>query len=133
MKYLYIVRGPFGTGKTEFARTITSNVVSCWDYYASHGENKWNEDLKPFADNYCHKQVDTFMQEGREVIAVTNSFSQNSDLDYYYELAEKQGYKVFSLVMDCRDHEEYKRDAPQSVVLKQILNLKNNLTFHHYF
>ncbi|XAW87470.1 hypothetical protein ABDK09_04335 [Vibrio sp. CDRSL-10 TSBA] len=40
MKYLYILRGPFGTGKTEFIRTLLANdnIVSCWDYYRQYGQ-----------------------------------------------------------------------------------------------
>ncbi|GGB11033.1 hypothetical protein [Agarivorans gilvus] len=133
MKHLYIVRGPFGTGKTEFARTITEQVVSCWDYYASYGENKWNAKLKPHADEYCRNEVKSLLEQGIEKVAVTNSFSKNEDLDFYYSLAKKHDYKVFSLIMDCRDPEEYKRDAPEDVVLKQIINLKNNVMFHQSF
>ncbi len=107
MKILYVVRGPFGTGKTEFARTITDNVVSSWDYYMQYGENKWNEKLKPHADKHCITQTERLMEKGTESIAVTSSFSTNSDIDVYYELAEKYGYKVFCLVMDNRDIDEY--------------------------
>ncbi|NLS14224.1 hypothetical protein HGP28_15160 [Vibrio sp. SM6] len=133
MKHLYIVRGPFGTGKTEFAKSLSENVISCWDYYAQYGENKWNEKLKPHADEYCRNSVLNLMKKNECKIFVTNSFSKNSDLSYYYELAEVHGYKVFSLVMDCRDTESYKRDAPQDVILKQIINIKNNVPFHQGF
>ncbi len=133
MKHLYIVRGPFGTGKTEFAKSLSENVISCWDYYAKYGENKWNEKLKPHADEYCRNSVVEMMQQDECQVFVTNSFSKNSDLDFYYQQAEKYGYKVFSIVMDCRDAQEFKRNAPQDVVLKQIINIKNNVPFHQGF
>ncbi|MDO6683845.1 MULTISPECIES: hypothetical protein [unclassified Agarivorans] len=133
MKYLYIVRGPFGSGKTEFAKTITENVVSCWDYYSQYGQNKWNEELKPHADEYCRSSVSEFMEQGANTIAVTNSFSKSSDLDFYIEAAKQHQYKVFTLVMENQNSEEYKRDAPEDVVLKQIINLKNSVVFHQGF
>jgi predicted kinase len=132
MKYLYIVRGPFGTGKTEFARTMCEHVISCWDYYAQYGENQWNEKLKPHADEYCRSQVKVLMVRGEQKIAVTNSFSKNEDLDYFYQLAQEHGYHVFCMAMDNRDLQEYKRDVPNDVVLKQILQLKNSMTFYQY-
>ncbi|WP_413113622.1 hypothetical protein [Thaumasiovibrio sp. DFM-14] len=133
MKILYIVRGPFGTGKTEFANTVCEDVVSCWDYYAKYGRNKYDENLKPHADNYCRESVLQLMRDGVEKIAVTNSFSKNADLDYFYQAAKNHGYEVFSLVMDSKDPERYKRDAPEDVVLKQIINLKNNAVYHQNF
>ncbi|MEZ9540854.1 hypothetical protein AB4209_02640 [Vibrio sp. 10N.286.48.C11] len=133
MKILYIVRGPFGTGKTEFANTISDNVVSCWDYYARYGKNKYDENLKSYADRYCRESVFNLMKDNKKNIAVTNSFSKNSDLDYFYQAAQKHGYEVFSLFMDTKDSTKYKRDAPDDVVLKQIINLKNNVAYHQTF
>lgn len=132
MKYLYIIRGPFGTGKTEFARTICNNVVSCWDYYAQYGENRWNEKLKPHADEYCRSQTQSYLERGEEKVVVTNSFSKNEDLDFYYSLAEKFGYQVFCMAMDNRDLEQYQRDVPKEIVLKQVIQLKNSMTFYQY-
>ncbi len=132
MKVLYVVRGPFGTGKTEFARTITENVVSSWDYYMQYGENKWNAQLKPHADKHCINQTETLMEAGSETIAVTSSFSSNRDIDVYYNLAKEYGYKVFCLVMDNRDIEEYKKDVPQEVITDQAERLKNNIGFYNF-
>ncbi len=132
MKILYVVRGPFGTGKTEFARTITENVVSSWDYYMQYGENKWNSKLKPYADKHCVNQTEMLMDKGVETIAVTSSFSTNCDIDIYYDLAEKFGYKVFCLVMDNRNIEEYKKDVPHEVVTDQAERLKSNIGFYNF-
>lgn len=131
MKILYVIRGPFGTGKTEFARTITENVVSSWDYYMQYGENKWNEKLKPYADKHCVTETELLMQSGVESIAVTSSFSSNSDIDIYYTLAEKYAYKVFCLVMDNRDIKEYKKDVPDEVITDQAFRLKRSMGFYN--
>ncbi len=131
MKILYVIRGPFGTGKTEFARTITENVVSSWDYYMQYGENKWNEKLKPHADKYCITQSEVLMKQSVETLAVTSSFSSNTDLDIYYELAEKYGYKVFCLVMDNRDVSEYRKNVPEEVVYDQAERLKQSISFYN--
>jgi len=129
MKLLYIVRGPFGSGKTEFAKTITDNVVSSWDYYAKYGKNQWSEKLKPYSDEYCRTSIKSLMEGGINKIAVTNSFSKNQDLDYFYALADKHGYDVFFMVMDNRNIEEFQRDVPEDVVLRQVIQLKSNMMF----
>jgi len=131
MKILYLVRGPFGTGKTEFARTMTNNVVSSWDYYMKYGENKWNPQLKPYADKHCFTQTQELMANETEIVAVTSSFSSNSDLDCYYELAETYGYKVFCLIMDNRDILEYKKDVPDEIISDQAKRLKNSIGFYN--
>ncbi len=130
MKILYIVRGPFGTGKTEFARTITDNVVSCWDYYHQYGQNEWNEKLKPYADEYCRTRAHDLVSKGIDVLAVTNSFCKEEDMDYFYELAKEHGYTVFCMVMTNRAIEQYKRPAPDNVVQSQSQRLKDNLSFY---
>lgn len=130
MKCLYIIRGPFGTGKTEFSRTLCDNVVSCWDYYAQYGENKWNEKLKPHADEYCRTRTKRLIEDGINKIVVTNSFSKNEDLDEYYEMAKQYEYKVFCMIMDNRNIEEYKRDVPKDIVEQQVMQLKNSLRFY---
>ncbi len=131
MKYLYIIRGPFGTGKTEFAKTISNNVVSCWDYYAKYGKNEWDSKLKPHSDEYCRNSVKALMEKNEANIAVTNSFSKNEDLDYYYEMAEKNGYKVYCIIMNNRNNDEFKRNAPDEVISRQITQLKNSIMFNN--
>ncbi len=127
MKILYIVRGPFGTGKTEFANTICDHVVSCWDYYTQYGKDTWDEKLKPYADQYCQTKVAELMQQGIDKIAVTNSFSKNDDLDYFYDLAEKNDYQVFCTIIDNRNSALYHRDVPENVILKQAIKLKSQM------
>ncbi|WP_415229644.1 hypothetical protein [Psychromonas sp.] len=118
MNTLYIIRGPFGSGKTSFAHSISEHVVSCWDYYAEYGENKWNIQLKPHADKYCRNRTIDLMNQGMEKVAVTNSFSLSSDLDIYIDTAKKLNYRVF--IVSMTPNSEYQRDVPESVIKDQI-------------
>lgn len=131
MKYLYIIRGPFGTGKTEFIRTLLDNehIVSCWDYYMQYGQNKWNEKLKPYADEYCRHGVKALMDKGVTSIAVTNTFSVYDDMTYFYELAEARGYKVFCMAMTNQCCQEYKKDVPDDVIKSQYERLSRDIKF----
>ena len=132
MKNLYIIRGPFGTGKTEFIKTLLDdhNIVSCWDYYRHYGQNKWNEKLKPFADEFCRNGVKELMDKDVQTIAVTNTFSTCADMDYFYALAEERGYRVFSMVMTNQCCNEYKKDVPDEVVKGQHERLAEDMKYY---
>lgn len=132
MKYLYILRGPFGTGKTEFIRTLLANdnIVSCWDYYRQYGQNRWNEKLKPYADEYCRNGVKNLMEQGADKIAVTNSFSKCEDMEYFYQLAEQHQYTVFSMVMTNQCCDEYKKNVPDHVIQDQTERLTADMKFY---
>ena len=59
------------------------------------------------AHNYCQTQTEAWMKnEGIQVnsnkIVVSNTFTQEWEMLPYYELAEKYGYRVFSLIVENR-------------------------------
>lgn len=100
MKTLYIVNVPSHSPVSQLSKTITENIVSCWNFYAQYGQTKFNNRLKPYADSYCRKGVKKLMQQHADTILVANTFPLNSDLDYFYEEAKQNGYQVSALVME---------------------------------
>ncbi|MGX9522723.1 hypothetical protein ACWX0P_28685 [Vibrio mediterranei] len=129
MKTLFIVRGPFGVQKTEMARAFCDDVISCWDYYEKYGENKFNALLKPKADEYCFAGVKSLMNNNVEKIAVANSFSISSDLEPFISLAKEYEYKVYVMISNNDITKESRRDAPNDVVIKQMLRLKGDTNY----
>ncbi|MFA0079968.1 hypothetical protein AB4427_17815 [Vibrio artabrorum] len=129
MKTLFLVRGPFGVQKTDMAKSFCNTVVSCWDYYEKYGENKFNVNLKVYADKYCIDKTIQLMNDGIDKIAVANSFSQINDLDVYKKEAHKHGYQVFVMISDNDVTNESRRNAPQEVILQQIVKLKNDTNY----
>ena len=42
------------------------------------------------------------MEDDSQKIAVSNTFTQEWEMDAYYELAKQYGYRVFSLIVENR-------------------------------
>ena len=107
MKTLYIVRGLPGSGKSSFAKSIGGIHIEADQFFMMNG--KYNFDLTKIklAHKYCQNQTEAWMKnDGIQVnsskIVVSNTFTQEWEMQPYYELAEKYGYRVFSLIVENR-------------------------------
>ena len=107
MKTLYIVRGLPGSGKSSFAKSIGGIHIEADQFFMMNG--KYNFDLTKikFAHKYCQNQTEAWMKtDGTQVnnhkIVVSNTFTQEWEIQPYYVLAEKYGYRVFSLIAENR-------------------------------
>ena len=111
-KNLILLRGLPGAGKTTFAKTMWSEYVVCEadDYFIDEetGEYKFNARDLPKAHNWCKWKVETFMQDNQANaqfytnIVVSNTFTQEWEMEDYIRLAHTYGYKVFSLIVENR-------------------------------
>lgn len=54
------------------------------------------------AHQWCNAMVGSWMSDGEEKIIVSNTFTQEWEMKPYFELAEKHGYKVFSIIVENR-------------------------------
>ena len=102
-KVLYIVRGVPGSGKSTFAKQLTSNVFEA-DQYFLDSEGNYNFDFTKIKDAHkdCQDNVRSAMQSSISKIAVSNTFTQEWEMADYYQLAKEYGYRVFSLVVENR-------------------------------
>lgn len=111
-KTLFIVRGLPGSGKSTFAKKLVgSDFLVCEaDKYFIDDDGKYNFDFTKIKDahRWCQELVETYMKDSlvndqfyRE-IAVSNTFTQEWEMKPYFELAEKYGYKVFTIVVENR-------------------------------
>jgi predicted kinase len=102
-KILYIVRGIPGSGKSTFAKQLTSNVFEA-DHYFIDNEGNYNFDPSKIKDAHkdCQDNVRYAMESSITKIAVSNTSTQEWELQPYFELAEKYGYTVFSVVVENR-------------------------------
>jgi len=113
MKSLFIIRGIVGSGKSTFANIIVDNVAVCEaDQYfidKETGEYKFNPDKIKIAHQWCKDEVENRMKQNQDTygldyseIAVSNTFTQEWEMEPYFKLAEKYGYRVFSLIVENR-------------------------------
>jgi len=112
-KTLFIVRGLPGSGKSTFAeKLVESDFLVCEadKYFIDKETGQYNFDGSKIKDahRWCQELVETYMKDSlvnhqfyRE-IAVSNTFTQEWEMKPYFELAEKYGYKVFTIVVENR-------------------------------
>lgn len=102
-KILYIVRGVPGSGKSTFARQLTSNVFEA-DQYFIDSEGNYNfipSEIKN-AHAECQDDVKSAMSSSIPKIAVSNTFTQEWEMNPYLDLAKQFGYMVFTVVVENR-------------------------------
>jgi predicted kinase len=102
-KVLYIVRGVPGSGKTTLAKQLTANVFEADHYFY---DNDGNYNFIPSEIKEAHKECQQFvgyaMESGIEKIAVSNTFTQEWEMEPYFELAKKHGFNVFTIIVENR-------------------------------
>ena len=102
-KVLYIVRGIPGSGKSTFAKQLTANVFEADHYFY---DNDGNYNFIPSEIKDAHKECQEFvrcaMESSIEKIAVSNTFTQEWEMNPYLELAKQFGYVVFTVIVENR-------------------------------
>ena len=113
-KVLYIVRGIPGSGKSTFAKQLTSNVFEA-DHYFIDNEGNYNFDPSKIKDAHkdCQDNVRYAMESSISKIAVSNTSTQEWELQPYFELAKKYGYTVFSVVVENRHEGVNQHGVPE--------------------
>ena len=113
-KILYIVRGIPGSGKSTFAKQLTSNVFEA-DHYFIDNEGNYNFDPSKIKDAHkdCQDNVRYAMESSISKIAVSNTSTQEWELQPYFELAKKYGYTVFSVVVENRHEGVNQHGVPE--------------------
>ena len=116
-KVLYIVRGVPGSGKTTLARQLTANVFEADHYFY---DNDGNYTFVPSEIKEAHKECQQFvgfaMESNIEKIAVSNTFTQEWEMEEYFKLAEKYNYKVVSLIIENRHGSKNLHGVPDDKV-----------------
>ena len=114
MKNLYLVRGLPGSGKSTLANTLAQGqeylVCEADKYFVSKetGEYKFDASKIKDAHEWCRNTVEMYMNDSLmnnqfyTTIVVSNTFTQEWEMENYYKLAEKYGYRVTSLVVENR-------------------------------
>lgn len=125
-KILYIVRGLPGSGKSTFAKKLVgSDFLVCEaDKYFINDNGEYIFDSSKIKDAHqaCQAMVEMYMMDSmvndqyyRE-IAVSNTFTQEWEMKPYFELAEKYGYKVFTVIVENRHGGKNLHDVPEDKI-----------------
>lgn len=103
-KVLMLCRGIPGSGKTTFAKILGSNYYYEADMFFidENGVYKFEPSKIKDAHKWCQDRVKTDMSLGLPKIVVSNTFTQEWEMEPYFELAKEFGYKTFSIVVENR-------------------------------
>jgi predicted kinase len=130
-KVLYIVRGIPGSGKSTFAKKLVGEKDYCHkeaDMYFvdADGNYKFKPSQIKDAHAWCQEEVDNLMRLEHSPVVVSNTFTQEWEMDPYFELAKTYGYKTFSIVVENRHEGTNEHGVPEDKVqiMKERFEIK---------
>jgi len=118
MKTLYIVRGIPGSGKSTFAKSIGGIHIEADQFFMENGKYNFDITKIKLAHKYCQNQTEAWMktdgvQVNNDKIVVSNTFTQEWEMEPYFKLAENYGYRTFSLIVENRHGGVNEHDVPE--------------------
>lgn len=122
---LFLVRGVPGAGKSTFANAIWNNYAVCEaDKFFYDKEGNYNFDASKIkeAHEWCRNEVEIRMKDHKVYnqyypeIVVSNTFTQDWEMKPYFDLAEKYGYRVVSLIIENRHNGKNTHGVPDDKV-----------------
>jgi predicted kinase len=119
-KVLFIVRGIPGSGKSTFAKTLVKKDYCHKEadmfFVDREGNYKFEPSKIKDAHKWCQEEMDFLMRLEHSPVVVSNTFTQEWEMEPYFELAKKYGYKVFSIVIENRHGGTNEHNVPQEKV-----------------
>jgi len=100
-KILYCVRGIPGSGKSTFAKTLGGQHYEA-DMFFINENGEYNFDFTKIKDahQWCQGMVKTDMILEYPKIVVSNTSTQEWEMEPYFNLAKEFGYSVFSVIVE---------------------------------
>jgi predicted kinase len=124
-KNLILLRGLPGSGKSTLAKTFGVNHIEADMFFVGEdGVYKFDATKLRYAHEWCQDVVEHWMESGIQPIIVSNTFTQEWEMDYYYKLAKEAGYIVHSVIVENR-HEGLNEHGVPSDKLDQMRNRFN--------
>jgi predicted kinase len=119
MKTLVLLRGLPGAGKSTVASMFNGAAHFEADmYFMVDGEYRFDASKLPSAHQLCQLWTKNAMKDSVETIVVSNTLTQQWELDKYYELAKEYDYRVISLIVENRHGGKNVHDVPDEVLDK---------------
>ena len=125
---LWLIRGLPGSGKSTAARWIADGHNNGYhfetdEYFRTEGrtrEYKFDPSKLKEAHEWCQNQVEEEMKYHgdafRVCITVSNTFTQEWEMEAYYKLAKKYDYNVISLIVENRHGGENQHGVPKESI-----------------
>ena len=132
MKELFLLRGLPGAGKSTLAKSLTGGSGSMHleaDMYFVNAKEEYIFDASQLkqAHAWCQNTVEYAMLYGKrghfiktplQRIVVSNTFTQEWEMNAYTELAKKHGYQVTSIIVENRHGGVSEHNVPDEILVK---------------
>jgi predicted kinase len=120
-KIIYLLRGIPGSGKSTLAKSIGAVHFEADMYFFEGNEYKFNPLKLKQAHAWCQDQVRISMKNsdkniGDLRIAVSNTFTQEWEMEPYVEMAKEYGFKVFTLIVENRHGGVNQHNVPEDKI-----------------
>jgi predicted kinase len=120
-KIIYLLRGIPGSGKSTLAKSIGAVHFEADMYFYEGNEYKFNPLKLKQAHAWCQDQVRISMKNSDRTIgdlriAVSNTFTQEWEMEPYVEMAKEYGFKVFTLIVENRHGGVNQHNVPEDKI-----------------
>jgi predicted kinase len=137
-KELYLLRGLPGAGKSTLAGALGGTHLEADMYHIDkNGVYDWKPEKVKDAHKWCQYYVEKamtwdehpeieFISAGVSKIVVSNTFTQEWEMQPYYDLAKHYGYRVFSIIVENRHGGVNEHNVPAETLekMKQRFEIK---------
>ncbi len=122
MKTLILLRGLPGSGKSTLAKSLSNALTGYAEadmFFMKDGEYKFDPNMLGLAHAWCQNKVKNWMGAyGLDEIIVSNTFTQDWELEPYYKLAKEHDYVVFSVIVENRHNGVNEHNVPEETLDK---------------
>lgn len=115
---LIIVRGLPGSGKSTLAKLIGGEHIETDMFFLKNGEYKFDATKLKEAHNWCQLRCRLSMAAKAPKIVVSNTFTQEWEMEEYLKLAETFKYNVHTIVVENRHGGKNVHNVPEETLVK---------------
>ena len=124
-KNLILLRGLPGSGKSTVAKAIQPSGWSAHYeadmFFMKNGEYVFDPTQLRDAHAWCQDQTRKAMVDEIPTVIISNTFTQEWEMEAYYLLAKEFGYTVFSMIVENR-HDGVNSHGVPAEKLEQMKN-----------
>jgi predicted kinase len=118
MKQLILFRGLPGSGKSTLSESICDDVYSADMFFERNGEYHFDATQLRTAHEWCKSHVEIALHADVPIIGVANTFTQQWEMDPYFELAKKYGYRISTIIVENRHESTNVHGVPDEALEK---------------